>query len=444
MLIFHEGLPGHGKSYAAIKDYLIPQLAAGRHVYARINGLDFDRIAEVLEKDRAYVENLLHPVAEEDVLRIYEIAQNDSFVIWDELQNFLPYQRGKKALADPRLQQWIAEHRHHGIDVLFMGQVMTDCHTFITNRVDQLVVFQKRDVFGKANEYTCIVKKPIRKGDKVAFETVSTSKAEYDPKYFGLYASHKPDTLNKETLTDDRANIWKRPIFRKWLPLYGLLLVAAVAYLWHFFHGGVANSVAPAQAAQTPAKGLQPGQTTPPPPSTGKTSGGPSKVGMTDGIIPDSPADLIQDLTQKNRIRLIGTWRLRGLAQNGVIEWRDLGGNLVQAMSFRDIEGLGYTIFVNTGNSIAVIQRGDVRYVATNWQIDKREAVATESQQERIRGRPYAGGNFSRSENSQPSDTGPPGPVASASGVAQSPSAVLFAPQPLPDPPHTHAFASVE
>lgn len=49
MLIFHEGLPGSGKSYEALVSHIIPRLKDGRTVDAYIEGLNFEKIAELAE-----------------------------------------------------------------------------------------------------------------------------------------------------------------------------------------------------------------------------------------------------------------------------------------------------------------------------------------------------------------------------------------------------------
>lgn len=47
MIIFHEGMPRSGKSYASIKDHIVPSLAKGRKVYARLDGINFRQIGEL-------------------------------------------------------------------------------------------------------------------------------------------------------------------------------------------------------------------------------------------------------------------------------------------------------------------------------------------------------------------------------------------------------------
>lgn len=88
MLIFHEGLPGAGKSYEAMVHQVIPALQKGRKVFAYIEGLNNEKIADVMGETVGYVESLLIPLTRDQVPTIHEHVENDSLVVIDELQNF--------------------------------------------------------------------------------------------------------------------------------------------------------------------------------------------------------------------------------------------------------------------------------------------------------------------------------------------------------------------
>ena len=103
-------MPGSGKSFAAMKDHIIPALKAGRHVWARMNGLDHQRIAEVAEIDIEKVEELLHEIPEDKVLETFAVKGDewkippDTLVILDELQNFYPQKRNS---LDPETTKFV-------------------------------------------------------------------------------------------------------------------------------------------------------------------------------------------------------------------------------------------------------------------------------------------------------------------------------------------------
>ena len=81
MLIFHEGLPGSGKSYEALISHIIPSIQKGRKVFARINGLNYEKIAELTEREESEVRALLYEITEEQVPTIEQHVENDSMVI---------------------------------------------------------------------------------------------------------------------------------------------------------------------------------------------------------------------------------------------------------------------------------------------------------------------------------------------------------------------------
>ena len=59
MLVFNEGVPRSGKSYDAVLSHILPALKSGRVVYARVNGLNPDKIADYLGLSPAIVRDLL-------------------------------------------------------------------------------------------------------------------------------------------------------------------------------------------------------------------------------------------------------------------------------------------------------------------------------------------------------------------------------------------------
>ena len=48
MIIFHEGLPRSGKSYEAMVKHVLEALKQGRKVFAYVEGLNHEKIAEVI------------------------------------------------------------------------------------------------------------------------------------------------------------------------------------------------------------------------------------------------------------------------------------------------------------------------------------------------------------------------------------------------------------
>ncbi|MGT2491271.1 zonular occludens toxin domain-containing protein [Cupriavidus basilensis] len=119
MFIFHEGLPRSGKSYEAMAKRIIPALQKGRKVWARLNGMDYDKVAEASGLPVERVRELLHEIPEADVLKWADLVENDALVILDEMQNFWP--NGQRNFPPDQLKA-IAEHGHRGPDHRWHGR----------------------------------------------------------------------------------------------------------------------------------------------------------------------------------------------------------------------------------------------------------------------------------------------------------------------------------
>lgn len=396
MIIFHEGMPGSGKSYAAMVDHIIPALKKGRKVYARMNGLDRVRIADAGAVDRADVDRLLIDVSEEDVRELCKCrmvdgqrvwsVDADSLVVLDELQNYFPQQRSK---LDEETTRFVAEHRHRGLDIVPMGQLLKDCHRLWVNRTNRKVQFLNKDVVGKPDEYKWImyVGKPDNNGN-VEFVEVSKGDGSYDKKYFGTYASHQEGTENTERLVDDRANIFKSPVFRKWLPILGVVTLAAVGYLVHLFSGGLAVSTKP-EASAPGAKPVKVVTTTQKGNDAAVTvveseQKKPAEVKTVQrGEEWDMP-DLVTDHTTAHRIRLAGVVRsARGVEV--LVEWRDNSMRLVDTLNAANLKLLGWSIMVSDDGRMGVLVKPGYRYVMTAWELPKPVGKVTDETQRQIR-----------------------------------------------------------
>ncbi|MFE8726137.1 zonular occludens toxin family protein [Aeromonas hydrophila] len=231
MLIFHEGLPGSGKSYEALISHIIPRLKDGRTVDAYVEGLNFEKIAELCEITIEECQERLKQITREEVLNIHNHVRDKSLVIIDEAQNFWPNGRGK--LAQPIIQ-FITEHRHRGLDVVLMGQNLNDVHSMWRNRIDKKFIFKKLDVVGQAKRYSWASYTGSLRGDgsrtRIEFEKITGGIKEYDPKYFGSYASTTSEDNEMGVYKDDRTNILKSAKFKYGMPL---ALVACVVGLYY-------------------------------------------------------------------------------------------------------------------------------------------------------------------------------------------------------------------
>ena len=370
MLIFHEGLPGSGKSYAAIKDHVIPALRKGRRVFAYIEGLDHSRIAQVSGITEEKCRDLLFEVERDHVTTIYDHVENDAFVVIDELQDFWPSSRTK---LEPKITEFITQHRHRGLDVLLMGQVLGDCHVMWRNRVDQNVFFYNRDAVGKPNEYKWSVRKRQSNGK---FQEVTSGVASYDPEYFGTYASHTSGTENTEKYVDERANVWASPVLRKTLPIYAGIALCALVFVWWMFSGGLVDSTLPLDA-----KGKGTGKPVAEQKAEAVKAGPAVVPTVVHSVVAsvEPPGDLVDQLTGAYRIRVGGTLRY-GERQMGWVEWRTEDGGVREVLSYVQLAGLGWLVMVSADGGLVTLSKLARKYYATAWplrDVNGRASAAT-------------------------------------------------------------------
>ncbi|WP_077528829.1 zonular occludens toxin family protein [Vreelandella utahensis] len=367
MIIFHEGLPGAGKTYEAMVYQVLPAIEKGRKVYAYINGIDHKKIAGVLDESEERVRSLLIPLSEDQVPEVHKHVENDSLVVLDELQNFFP--AGRQKLSDG-VTQFVTEHRHRGLDILGIGQDIRDCHNLWKRRVSQKVVFTKLDAVGAASRYNWTVYK-AKAGEK--FEKIRSGRRKYDPKYFGIYASHTQDTENTDDFKDDRANILKTPGFKYGLPAAVLVGFMAVNYLVSFL-----NDPGFVEKEQTETEQQQAGNKTQSQEVvTVSRESDQSNSERRDGVnVPrkdkePEPLDYFDRMADKYRLRL-----------SGVVESDDKLVGRVQALdgSYRvqeqfrltAIEALGWSV-ERTGYGLKVEKTDDQRtvsHVVRPWPVE--------------------------------------------------------------------------
>ena len=118
MIIFHEGLPGSGKSYEAFVKHVFKAIKSGRKVFAYIEGINHKKVAEILGFPVAIVEAFLIQIKEDQVKTIYEHVEDNSLVIIDEIQDF--FSADNKPL-EKNITTFVTQHRHRGIDIIIMG-----------------------------------------------------------------------------------------------------------------------------------------------------------------------------------------------------------------------------------------------------------------------------------------------------------------------------------
>lgn len=385
MLIFHEGLPGSGKSFAAMVDHIGPALKKGRKVFAYIEGLNHDKIAEACELPAERVRELLYQIEREQVPQIFDHVENDALVVIDELQNFWPNGRAK---LSPQITQFVTEHRHRGLDVLCMGQSLADCHTLWRRRIENKIVFMKLDALGSSTRYTWTLEKQTRPD---RWEKTSSGTGTYDAKWFGCYASHTEGTENTEHYKDARAVIWNSKLFRFGLPAVLVLAALSLWYVVGIFRSGDFGVSAKPQRAQPQRASAEPvhvEETTYKVLPDGRhqivstnqaTQGGATQQPAA-GLMPTGH---VAKLSEDFRPRLQAV--ILSATPRVIIEWRDGAGRIVEQMDARDLEAFGWHVMLTPTGSIALLTNGSASHVVTAWPLEEARGTVPETTNERIR-----------------------------------------------------------
>lgn len=332
MIIFHEGLPGAGKSYEAMLKHALPALRAGRKVYARLNGADDpacrQRVCEVAGIPIEQVNALWIPLPEEGLEpAMFASIEDNSFVILDEAQNFWP--TGRQKLSPP-MTKLITEHRHRGLDFLLMGQLLKDVHATWRGRVDQKVVFNTLDGVGLAKRYSVNVMK-AKAPEK--FESVLKTTGKYDPAFFGMYRSTVSSDINTTKYVDPRATVWAGWGMKLGIPLALCMACIGFYVAWGFFHP--APIVKPAVAAVEVLAGK---------PSVVKAEQTPSAA---KGVATMREAVLAWSAQYRPRLNASIYTLNKVEVINGYIEWYDSAERLMERQSLLDLKQQGVVVLVS-------------------------------------------------------------------------------------------------
>jgi len=379
MFIFHEGLPRSGKSYEAMVKRIIAALKKGRKVWARLNGMDYDKIADVSGLPVERVRELLHEIPEDKVLDWAKLVENDALVILDEMQNFWPH--GSARSMGPDQIKAIAEHGHRGLDIVGMGQLLQGAggvHANWVNRCDQKIVFEKQNGRGKSDSYRWTAYKGKHDGRKIVFLKTNSGLEKYDPKYFGTYATRVEGSENAETFQDSRTNIMSNPVFRKWLPLFAVVLIAAVVFIIYLFKGGglekgLTKGVKPADAPHVVTTTVTTPASAPVASVANVAQGSPMNDGKAQ---PEAmSADYIAAISAKWRPRLSGVIFTARRARL-YVEWYDDGYRLKERLSAAQLEEMGWGVRQSAYGEHVLLSKAGTTVMVTAWPLEPFGAVS--------------------------------------------------------------------
>ena len=225
------GQPGGGKSYESVAYHVIPAVVEqGRKVITNLPlRLDmwehfFPGSSKLIEIRGNYKadDKLCFPFSRiEDYGDSWRKEGSDigPLYIIDECHKSLP-----KIGTPVVVEEWFAEHRHEGADVLLITQSYGKINQAIRDAVQVVYRCKKATAFGSNDKY-------IRKvQDGLRGEVVNTSIREYESKYFPLYKSHtKSNGAVQEAIAADIVPHWKRWPF-KGAAICAVLVVVMTGY----------------------------------------------------------------------------------------------------------------------------------------------------------------------------------------------------------------------
>lgn len=389
MLVFNEGLPRSGKSYDVVKNHILPALASGRRVFARLNGMEEESkrqvIADYLKMPIERLNELLVHVPPSDVKKVFsaERQADGGWAIPDDLKNSLcvidechGFWVASTQPIHPASEEFFALIGQYGGDGVLMTQWYRRLHSSVRGRIERKNVFQKLTAVGMEGKYTV---KRYHATSPERFEKVTTDTETYDSTIYPMYRGYAEPDSNTVVYKGGGQTVWRK------LAKYALFVVPVVALaVWqlaHFFSsdsGLVKHSPAPSHVA---APVSAPSASEAYRATAGSRPVEPSKP--VHAKMTDSQA-YVFDLSSKGRPRLAGLVTIEGLPAVGMIEWRE-GDVVADRLDLAQIRDLGVTVEVHRYGVRLVV--GKDSQVVTSWPIDAPAAPQAPPQSSEGQGR---------------------------------------------------------
>jgi zona occludens toxin (predicted ATPase) len=224
VIIIHEGVPGSGKSYDAIRK-IIDALKNGRIVYTNIDGVHSDDCREVIAAltgfSRDALDDRLFFLEAAQIINFWDICPSGAFVVIDEAQLFFNSRDWSKD-DNRRFADWASTHRHYGYDLLLITQRAERIDSAVRSLCEFRYRYRKLNMFGSMVKKGYLVytycgddSRPLGK----------PSKRTYQAEIFRAYQSYQGDSTEKAVVKNP--NILNHPLV--WFA--GLLVIGAV---WSF------------------------------------------------------------------------------------------------------------------------------------------------------------------------------------------------------------------
>lgn len=375
MIFGNEGMPRSGKSLDAMQ-HIVDSLRSGRTVVTNVAGVSHKALSEYLAIPLPTVQRLLiviEPPAdmdeEEKVAYVkeqfYAKRIPDSLMIWDEINQFWPPDR------QPLPAQWakfVTEHGHEGIDILIMGQDLSELHTTWRKRLQRYTRFTKLDMLGKDDQmhwgsYTNV--------GKNRYKLMADGKKPYNKEFFPLYKSHRDTTTNKGNYKDSRFSVFQTK-HKVYGAAFGLLLCYCLYVIYGFFTPEPVQAEPVTASAENKTESVKAAPAKASAQSEDLQQAVPS-VAEVEMPPQRPPIDYLDERAQKYDLRLTGIMdRLNPQPGKAAFEFSidflDESYRVKERMTREDVASLGWTIERKPYGIL--ISREGVSYVVRAWPLD--------------------------------------------------------------------------
>jgi zona occludens toxin len=231
----------------------MPALKAGRRVVTNLP-LKMEEVRKLIPS--AEVVEFPLDVIRGEPHRLFEYVKAGDLFVLDEAMKLWP--SGEKVNKVPdSYKTLLAEHRHmvdskgNSLQIVVVVQDLGNLGAFAVRLIDNTFVHTKLSSVGAKGSFRIDVYQGPVKGPQYPISSrLRMMLSQYKPAIWDLYKSHTmseaPLSGSNEKSLDDRANLWKRPIF-----LLGVPLIFALTWFgFHMLNKAVAKAQAPIGASR--------------------------------------------------------------------------------------------------------------------------------------------------------------------------------------------------
>lgn len=238
-IVAYTGLPGSGKSYSAVENFIIPALRDGRPVCTNLQ-LSIPCLTAYIGSDVSSLVTMFPmDIPPEELI---SVPLPGSVIIIDEVWRYWP--GGIKANDVPKDQlQFFKEHRHRTDDqnrsteIVIMDQdIGTGIPAFLRSLIETTYIHTKLSSVSLSNRFRVEIYARAQSASRPSkAQLLRKMNGKYKPEIFNCYISHtQASNLGEaglEKIPDGRATIWKSwPIISAGLAFLFLLFIIPKIY----------------------------------------------------------------------------------------------------------------------------------------------------------------------------------------------------------------------